>query len=119
MKSVDDLPHVVYTVWGGSKPLYVGCTHSLAQRMGQHATNNPWWLTKATWIAWTEYPGRAEARKAEATRIHKLMPRGNVHYNPGSWDLSEVVTDDLYPRALCERVYRNVLRHYLNPEQAA
>ena len=76
------MTHYVYTAWGADKrPLYVGCTNNLRRRMKEHAATGL--LDGAIWIAVVPFEDRYEAEMAEAGRIAKLMPRANIHGNPG------------------------------------
>lgn len=69
-------------------PLYVGCTHQLHARLGQHRRNRAWWPLVGA-IVVEHYDTRSDALDAEHARIRVMQPlfniAGNVH-NPGLED---------------------------------
>lgn len=70
--------HYVYTMWADRKPLYVGCTSNLRQRMAQHRASGV--EAMCDWVAIVEFSTLADARSAEVERIQKIRPRLNVQH---------------------------------------
>ena len=72
----------VYTAFDADRrPLYVGQTGNLSQRMDNHRRYSGWFHDAAL-VAVIPFDTRAEAIEAEAWRIDKLRPLHNVQHNP-------------------------------------
>lgn len=76
--------HYVYRVFDADKRLiYVGCTHSLPQRLRMHGYGySAWWSNQAVKVTAKVYPNKQTARSAEAAAIHAERPRWNI---TGKW----------------------------------
>lgn len=72
--------YVLYDMAGA--PIYVGISHVPWDRMDQHRERE-WWQDVAS-AAFTHYPSRCDAEKAETTLIVALRPPGNRAWMPST-----------------------------------
>ena len=80
----------VYTMFDADRrPLYVGQTGNLPQRMQQHRSN--FWHGAVALVAVIPFATREDALKAEAWRIGKLRPLYNTQHNPRRMTVAEVI----------------------------
>lgn len=77
LRHLNDAAHMVYELYDSAgEPLYVGCTHDIAQRLGA-LRRRPWWPQVAE-IHTQTYIGRDVAMSHEAGRIAELQPPWNL-----------------------------------------
>lgn len=95
-------PFYCYVVYSGHRrPLYVGQTCNLAQRMRDHEKRSHW-MSRATFISALPAETREEAMELEANRIVTLRPEHNRNV---IWDYKRTVVDAMHDanyEALCD-----------------
>ena len=118
--------HYVYRLFDAAGSLlYVGITHSLFNRLAQHAYDKDWWADVAN-ITLARYPSRTAAAAAETDAIREETPVKNVQRMTGRTPLRPVrVTDDLWYAAMerakergvsLSAVIRKALEDFVNEE---
>lgn len=75
-------PTFVYTLSDAAgRPLYVGCTSNLPQRLACHRRERHWWA-EVVHIRLEHYADRDHGFEVEKQRIYELRPAHNFCHNP-------------------------------------
>lgn len=69
--------HVVYRFIHAGRPLYIGVSSDMYERMKQHRQSSPWWSEHDRLVI-KVYPSRAAALQAEAEAIRTEVPVYNA-----------------------------------------
>lgn len=85
------MTHYVYSAFDADRrPLYVGYTGNLRQRMRQHKSASAW-VQRAAVIYVERFATRDEALTREAERIRNFRPIHNIQGNPRYCDVADVI----------------------------